>query len=104
MNDNLLSGLDKTAHTLRCSKPTTVIDITTSDKSADNFEASSNKLNPSNIPNNETESCILECGALMCASSGAIPISGRSESYNHGESNSNLPKTSNNSIINPIRK
>ena len=103
MNDNLLSGPDKTAHILRSSKPTNFIDITTADKAADNFAASSTKPSPSHIPNNETQSCILESGALMCVSAGAIPISARPKSHNnHGQSN--MPKTSNNSIINSISK
>ena len=104
MNDNLLSGPDKTAHILRPSKPTNFIDITTADKAADNFAASSTKPSPSHIPNNETQSCILESGALMCASSGTIPFSARPESQNLGQNDSNMQNTSNNSIINSKSK
>ena len=82
MNDNQSKEVETNSRILSSSRPTSL--LTTPEKQENNYLTSPNhhstsKSSPvSNLPNNETESCILESGALMCAVTGTIPISGRS--------------------------
>ena len=108
MNDNLPGGLDKTTHTKQSPRETNL--ITASDNS-DNYSTttahSTTKASHLNIPHNETQSCILESGALMCASTGTVPISARPGSLTHVQQNnstSNIPNSLNNSLRNSISK
>ena len=80
MNDNQSKDVEKNIRILSASSPTSL--ITTPEKQ-ENINStpcniSATKLSPpSNLPSNETESFILESGALMCAVTGTIPITGR---------------------------
>ena len=106
MNDNLPSGIDKA--TIQSPRSTNL--ITAPAKSDNNFTTTAHstiKPSPTNIPDNETQSCILESGALMCVSTGTIPTAARPESITQGQENngnSNIPNSSSNSLRNSISK
>ena len=83
MNDKQSKDVEKNIRILSTSSPTSL--ITTPEKqeniNSTPCDISRTKLSPpSNLPSNETESFILESGALMCAVTGTIPISGRPSS------------------------
>ena len=83
MNDNRSKDVEKNIRVLSTSSPTSL--ITTPEKqenvNSTPCNISTTKLSPpSNLPSNETESFILESGALMCAVTGTIPITGRPSS------------------------
>ena len=90
MNDNVASG--------RSTNNASGSDI--SDNSFTTSAHSTTKSSSLNIPHNETQSCILESGALMCASTGTVPISARPESLTNSQqnsSNTNIPNLLNKS-------
>ena len=104
MNDNLTSGIDQTSHSIGPSSSQTNL-IGKSETASSNVSIPTTKeSSPSNIPNNETQSFILESETLMCASTGTISLSVRPESLNNGQNNSNVPNALSNSRRNSISK
>ena len=100
MNEHLISGIDKTLGAIGPSSSPTNLMETGSTKAV----PTTPKASPSSIPNTETQNLILESGALMCASTGTIPLSVRSESLNHDQNNSKLPNSLNDTTKNSISK
>ena len=107
MNDNHSKEVEKNSQILSPSTPTSL--ITSPEKQENNYSTphATAKSSPgSNIPNNETESFILESGALMCAVTGTIPLSGKhsSESTINCSGQQNSCGSKPNSLRNSISK
>ena len=103
MSDKLASTVEKTVDTIECStaRPARLID--TSEKPCFvNVTASTNTpTSPPSIPNNDTESLILESGALICASTGTVPNPGKHATPNHDQ---NVAIPFSNSTTSPLSK
>ena len=109
MSDNQSKEAEQNTQMLSSStRPTSL--LTTPEKQENTYAAphhTTAKSSPgSNLPNNETESFILESGALMCAVTGTIPLSGikSSESTINHSSPQNSCGSRPNSLRNSISK
>ena len=100
MSDKLASAVEKTVDAIDCStaRPARLID--TPDKPRF-VNVSASPTSPPSVPNNGTESLILGSGALICASTGTVPNSGKHGTPNH-EQNVAIPFS--NSTTSPISK
>ena len=103
MSEKLTSAVEKTVDAIECSaaRPARLID--TPDKPCFvNVAASTNTpTSPPSVPNNDTESLILESGALICASTGTVPNPGKQGTPNHDQ---NVAIPFSNSTMSPLSK
>ena len=103
MSEKLTSAVEKTVDAIECSaaRPARLID--TPDKPCFVNVAASNNTptSPPSVPNNDTESLILESGALICASTGTVPNSGKQGAPNHDQ---NVAIPFSNSTMSPLSK
>ena len=104
MSDKLASAVEKTVDAIECSTARPVRLIETPDKPCFvSVTASTNTppTSPPSVPNNDTESLILESGALICASTGTVPNPGKHGTPNHDQ---NVAIPFSNSTTNPLSK
>ena len=103
MSEKLTSAVEKTVDAIECSAARPVRLIETPDKPCFvNVAASTNTpTSPPSVPNNDTESLILESGALICASTGTVPNPGKQGAPNHDQ---NVAIPFSNSTMSPLSK
>ena len=103
MSEKLTSAVEKTVDAIECSTARPVRLIETPDKPCFvNVAASTNTpTSPPSVPNNDTESLILESGALICASTGTVPNPGKQGAPNHDQ---NVAIPFSNSTMSPLSK